>query len=86
MVTIAIDCDDVLTETVPSLIEHVKVTYSRHRVYDDIHDYMLSNNAHMSITHEEAVEAFATYFESHYAKESAHVDGAYEKLMQRKKA
>lgn len=88
MAIIAVDCDEVLVNTLPHLIDLVKEKYGQyaHWEYETIHDYKLSNNEHLNVTLQESIELFAEYYNSPIAEHASPVEGAKEQLTLLKKA
>lgn len=82
---IAVDCDEVLVESVQSLISYANDKYNYNRHYDEVKDYFLSRNSNFAISDTEAIQLFDEYFASDVAKNTLPVVWAYEKLSYWKK-
>lgn len=82
---IAVDCDEVLVESVQSLLTYAKKNYNYNWNYDLIKDYFLSKNTEFGISDQEALDLFDEYFSSPDAKQIIPVTWAYEKLSHWKK-
>lgn len=78
---IAVDCDEVLIESVQNLIDYVNTTHNYQRNYHEIHDYFLSRNPRCEFSDEEAIQLFDDHFSSELAKTSTPVAWAYDKLL-----
>ena len=68
MAIIAVDCDEVLVETMRGVVEFVKDTYGHSRLYEDFRHYMVSDNEHIDFTREQDLILFDDYFNSHYVE------------------
>jgi hypothetical protein len=76
MTIIAVDCDEVLVESVRWLTAYVKDVYWHEWLYHDIKHYMLSKNAHIQLDQEWALAIFHEFLSSPLALESKPVEGA----------
>lgn len=84
MAVIAVDCDEVLIESLRNLLDFTKDIYNHNWIYEDFHDYFISRNDHVHLTDQEAIILFDDYFASPFAETAPAVQGAKEKLFQLK--
>ena len=78
---IAVDCDEVLVESVQWLITYARKYHNYDRNYSHIKDYFLSNNDGFNISKQEALNIFDEYFSSNEAKSTTAVGWAYQRLI-----
>lgn len=87
MTTIAIDLDEVLAEMTDAFLAYYE--YQINNVpftKPDIKEYGLRKNTQLGITQEQAIQLFHEFFLSPGMKHIQPVDGAAERLQQRKAA
>lgn len=84
MAIIAVDCDEVLIESLRNLIDFSRDIYNHSWIYEDFRDYFISKNDHVHLTDQEAIKLFDDYFTSTFAETAPPVVGAKEKLLQLK--
>jgi hypothetical protein len=83
--TIAVDCDEVLIESIRNLTEFCRVHHGIDWKYEDFLYYLISKNPHVHLTDEQAISLFDEYFASPYPRDADAVEGAYA-VLQRWKA
>lgn len=71
---IAVDCDEVLVESLQGLINYVKKYHNYNREYDQVKNYFVSKNPEFDISDQEALDIFDEYFSSTEAKDIYPVD------------
>ena len=86
MAVIAVDCDEVLMDTLRSFLVYVKKHYNYDRAYEDMRHYKLAKNSHISLQPEEDVALFDEYFAHEDAKATESIVDAFHVLEHRKKA
>lgn len=70
MSIIAVDCDEVLIESIRSLSKYAKEKYDHSWLYEDFRDYFISNNDHIDMSAEESIVLFDEYFTSLHAEDA----------------
>ncbi len=83
-ITIAVDCDEILIETMHWVLEYANKLHGFDRKYDNIRHYMLNENETMKMERQWALDLFTAYYNNLSAKIAMPVRGAKEILQKRK--
>ena len=70
MSIIAVDCDEVLINSMQGFSQYVKGIYGYNWPYQDYKHYRLEENEHIDFTRDEIMDMFNAYLDSEYAKKT----------------
>ncbi len=82
MSIIAVDCDEVLINSMQGFSQYVKGMYGYNWPYHDYKYYRLEENEHIDFTRDEIMDMFNAYLDSEYAKKTEPIPWALEKLQE----
>ena len=80
MTTIAVDCDEVLINSMQGFSRYVKEKFGYNWLYHDYKHYRLEENKHIGLSRDQIMDMFNAYLESDYAKKTEAIPWAFEKL------
>lgn len=86
MAIIAIDCDEVLVETMHTLCAYVKEVYNYDRDLEQFDSYHISENKHVGLDDNQVMKLFTDYYASEHAKSAGIPQGALDRLKAWKQA
>lgn len=70
MTTIAVDCDEVLINSMQGFSRYVKEKFGYNWLYHDYKHYRLEENKHIGLSRDQIMDMFNAYLESDYAKKT----------------